>query len=72
MFFSNHGRPMTTPQEIATEAMKAAPPVTVGTLALAGIPLSDWLLIFTIAYTILQIFFLLRDKWWRKRGGDQE
>lgn len=74
MFFFDKGRPMTTPQEIATEVAKAAPPVTVGSLALAGIPLSDWLLILTILYTILQIFFLLRDKWWRKRrvSGDSE
>lgn len=67
MFYSNQGRPMSTPQEIAVEAMKAAPPVTIGALQLAGVSLSDWLLIATLLYTVLQIGFLLHDKWWKRR-----
>lgn len=45
-----------------------SPPAGVAGLAWAGFSLSDWLIIVTIIYTALNIFFLLRDKWWRQRG----
>lgn len=54
-------------QDTLAEASKAAPPVTVGGLTLAGVPLSDWLIIATLVYTVLQIVFLLRDKWFNPR-----
>lgn len=54
-------------QDTLAEASKAAPPVTVGGLTLAGVPLSDVLIIVTIVYTLLQVFFLLRDKWYNPR-----
>ena len=53
--------------DIVTEAAKAAPTVTVGGLTLFGVVLSDWVMILTIIYTLFQLFFLLRDKWWNKR-----
>ncbi len=59
---------MTNHSELSQEAFKAAPSVTVGGLSLAGVALSDWLIILTIIYTGLQLVFLLRDKWWRQRG----
>jgi hypothetical protein len=34
---------------------------------LIGMRLSDWVLAATLTYTVLQCFFLLRDKWWRER-----
>lgn len=54
-------------QDTLTEAAKASPPVTVGGLTLVGVPLSDWLIIATLVYTVLQIVFLLRDKWYTPR-----
>lgn len=54
---------------VIQEVTKASPPVTVGALTLLGLPLSDWIIIVTIVYTVLQIFFLLRDKWWRDRDN---
>lgn len=54
------------------EASKAAPPVTVGGLTLVGVPLSDWLIIATLVYTVLQIVFLIRDKLyrpWKDKNG---
>ena len=45
-----------------TEAIKAAPPITVGGLTIWGVSLSEWVLILTAIYTVLQIYFLLRDK----------
>lgn len=53
--------------EIVTEGLKAVPTVTVGGLTLFGVVLSDWVMIITIVYTLFQLFFLLRDKWWRQR-----
>ena len=59
-------------QDTLAEASKAAPPVTVGGLSLVGVPLSDWLIIATLMYTVLQIVFLIRDKLyrpWKDKNG---
>lgn len=58
---------MTNHSEIATEAARAAPAVTVGGLTLFGVALSDWVLLTTLVYTVLQLYFLLRDKWYLPR-----
>lgn len=52
--------------DIIASAIKAAPPVTVTSLAVKGIALADWVLILTIVYTALQIVRLLCD--WLKPG----
>lgn len=57
-----------------TEAIKAAPPITVGGLTMWGVSLSEWVLILTAVYTLLQIYFLLRDKLGqkhRKKDGSE-
>lgn len=51
--------------DLITEAAKAAPTVAVGGLTLFGVVLSDWVMILTIVYTLAQLSFLLRDKWYR-------
>lgn len=53
--------------DLATEGAKALPTVTVGGLTLFGVVLSDWVMLLTIVYTLAQLFFLLRDKWYRPR-----
>lgn len=55
--------------DIVTEAVKAAPTITVGGLTLFGVVLSDWVMILTIIYTVAQIIFLFRDKWYLPRKG---
>lgn len=56
-------------QELAsTEVSKAAPPVAVTGLTCWGVGLPDVVLILTTVYTVFQLYFLLRDKWWRQRG----
>lgn len=55
-------------KEVVHEATKAAPPATVASLTFFGIQLSDAVLILTLVYVILQLFFILRDKWWRDDG----
>lgn len=47
-------------ETIGAAAAKSAPPVTVAGMTLAGYPLSDWLLILTLLYTLMQIVFLAR------------
>jgi hypothetical protein len=42
--------------------------VAAWTAGLIGMKLADWVLVVTLAYTVLQCFFLLRDKWWRERS----
>ena len=58
---------MPTQSEITMESIKATPSIAVGTMTLFGVPLADWVLILTLVYTVMQIFFLLRDKWWKRR-----
>lgn len=53
--------------DTVVEATKAIPPLVVGGITLLGVGLSDWVLFLTIIYTAFQLYFLLRDKWWRQR-----
>ena len=59
--------------DLALEAAKAAPPVTVVGMSLGGASLQEWVLILTAIYTVLQLVFLIRDKvykpWRNKRQG---
>lgn len=50
---------MTQRSEITTEAIRAAPPVTVAGATVAGVPLNEIILWATLAYLLLQIGFLL-------------
>ena len=58
---------MTQHSELANEAVRVGPSVAVTGLTLCGVGLADWLIAVTIVYTLFQLFFLLRDKWWRQR-----
>lgn len=63
-------RVRSTDLDAVTEAIKAAPPITVGGLTMWGVSLSEWVLILTAIYTVLQIYFLLRDKLRQKHRRD--
>ena len=54
--------------EVIVELLKATPPVSLAATVLMGYPLSDWAFALGILLLLLQIFFLLRDKLWNKRG----
>lgn len=56
-----------TYHELAVEAAKATPPVTVAGLSIWGVTLHEGVLILTAVYTVLQIGFLLRDKLFRRK-----
>lgn len=56
---------------VVSDAAKAAPPVGVNVAHYVfGIPLSEWLMGLTIAYTVLQIYVLVRDKIVRRQRED--
>lgn len=56
---------MSARSDIMGEAARASPPVTVAGLVLGGVPLQDWVLLAALAYTLIQIGYLLW-KWWRE------
>lgn len=49
-----------TPQEQLSDLAKTAPPLTVTGMTVMGFPVSEWLLLLTAIYTILQIFMFVR------------
>ena len=61
--------------EAAAAAVKASPPLAISGMYLAGHPLQDWLVLATLAYTILQLILLLpkfhrQYKAWRASKDD--
>lgn len=54
---------------LQAEAAKAAPPVGVTLSGLAGVPWDTVVYILTAVYLVLQIMFIVRDKWWRDDDG---
>lgn len=54
--------------EAGMAAAKLAPPVTAAGLTLMGVHLSDWLIIATLIYTLLQIALLLQKLWLARRA----
>lgn len=53
--------------EIVIELAKATPPTSLAATVLLGYPLSDWAFALGILLLLLQIFFLLWDKVWKRR-----
>lgn len=53
-------------REIVAEATKAAPTTSVSVLTLMGYPLSNWVLVLTFIYAVLQIVFLVRREIWKR------
>ena len=44
-----------SPAEQVADIAKVAPPITVSGMTLAGYPLSDWVLVLTALYTVVQL-----------------
>jgi uncharacterized protein (DUF58 family) len=62
-FFYDKGADMSTAQDVGEQAARVATPAAVaGVTHFLGIPLSDWVLILTIVYTLVQLFVLIRDR----------
>lgn len=48
---------------VASTASKLAPSVTAGGLTIFGVSLPDIVLVATLVYTVLQTYFLVKDRW---------
>lgn len=59
---------MQNKSDLAAEAVKSAPPVTVAGLTVAGVSLNDLVLLATLIYITLQAGFLLY-RWVRVHNG---
>lgn len=59
-----------TPHEQANEMLRAAPSVTVATVTVFGFQLSDWVLLLTAIYTLLQIALIVRRLIVARRTSD--
>lgn len=59
-----------TPHEQIADLAKVAPPVAITSMSLAGYPMSDWVLLLTALYTLLQIFLLIRRLMVSRRADD--
>ena len=55
-----------TQHHIATELLKASPPVVITSMSFLGVELSQWAILMTLIYTIAMLGFLFRDKVWRE------
>lgn len=55
--------------DMVIEIVKATPPTSLSAMILMGFPLSDWVFVLGGLLLLLQLYFLLRDKWWRQRGS---
>jgi hypothetical protein len=51
---------------IVGEVAKTTPPLSMAGAVLAGVELNTVLVVLTIVYTVLQLYVLIRDKFWRK------
>ena len=63
---------MTIDHDFVAEATRAAPTVVVSGLTIFGVGLSDWVFLLTIIYTLAQLFFLFRDKWYAPRKARKD
>ena len=59
-----------TPQEQLTDLAKAAPPIAITSMNILGFPMSDWVLLLTAIYTLLQIFLVVRRLIVSRRASD--
>lgn len=49
--------------DVKQEAVKLTPPATIATTNILGVPLSDWVYITTIIYTLILIAIKLKELW---------
>lgn len=59
---------------IIDPAVKTSLPISISGVYIFGISVPDWLLLFTLLYTIIQLFLLLEEHIprWRKRYGSKD
>ena len=58
-----------TPSEQLADIAKVTPPITVTGMTLAGYPLSQWVLLLTAIYTVIQIYSAVRRLYQSHKAG---
>lgn len=58
--------------EIAGPIVKAAPPVTVSGMGLAGVTLNEWVLLATLIYTVVQTLIALYKFFRKDKDGGRD
>ncbi len=58
--------------DVVASAAKVAPPVSAAGAIYMGITLPDLLMVATLIYTCLQVYVLIRDKFWRRNHHRKE
>lgn len=64
--------PISSVSSVAAEGLKSLPPLAVAGATFLGFTLQEWMYVATLAYTVMQMYFLIRDKiWkpWRSKNG---
>ena len=59
-----------TPQEQFADVAKAAPPITITSMSALGFPMSDWVLLLTAIYTLMQVLLIVRRLIVSRRASD--
>lgn len=54
---------MSIPQEVSDVALAGTPPVVVSSMTFLGFPLSEWIYVVTIFYTLVATFALIKKLW---------
>lgn len=54
---------MPIPQEVSDVALAGTPPVVVSSMTFLGFPLSEWIYVVTIFYTLVATFALIKKLW---------
>lgn len=49
--------------DILDDVLKISPPAVVSSVVIFGLPLADWVYVFTIIYTIVGIIALIKKHW---------
>lgn len=54
---------MSLPQEVSDVTLAGTPPVVVSSMTFLGFPLSEWIYVVTIFYTLVATFALIKKLW---------
>lgn len=58
-----------TKNEVLSEALKSAPPVSIAGATVLGFSMQDWVLVLTALYTFLQIAYFIRKSYKEYKDG---
>lgn len=60
---------MSNLDSVVAEAVKAAPPLAVTAATFMGLTLQEWVYVATLVYTLMQLYFLIKDRYFGGGNG---